>query len=403
MPVKMGARGRVAADAAVALAAGAFTIAMLRAGGLGTPATTGYRELDAAGFALTAASVAPLLLARRLPGVMWAVTSVVSLVMLGLGYALDVPPGPLAATYLLAEAVGGGHTPRRRLLAAAGVAGYVPVAIAVMALDGQSVLGMSPGLFAWVAMFGLVWIAGDRTRLRRERIVELEDHARLREQEIQVQRRLVAAEERTRIARELHDSAGHAINVILVQAGAARLLHRQDPDRSVQAITTIEEVASATITDIDRLVRALRQEAAGPTGPAPADPAPADTAALEQLVDRHRAGGLRVTATFDGAPRGLPSAVAWAAYRILQEGLTNAARHGAGTADVRMSYGPAAVEIVVSNPVGERQRRRRGMGIVGMRERAALLDGLLDAGPVDGGVFRLRARLPYQASMGISA
>jgi signal transduction histidine kinase len=338
--LKMGPRGRAAVDAAVALAAGVFTIVMLQEGGLGA-SEPGYRVLDPVGVVLAILSVAPLLFARRLPGVAWTITAIATLVLLGGNYALDVPPGPLIAAYVLAEAVGGGE-----LLAAVSVAAFLPVALTLMILDGKSVPAMSSGLFAWAVMFALVWIAGDRNRLRKQRIAELEEHARLRELDLEAQRRLAAAEERTRIARELHDSAGHAINVILVQAGAARLLHEQDPHGSRRAIETIEEVAYGTIADIDRLVRALREN------PAPADPAPADTAALEQLIDRHRASGLDVSTTFQGAPRGLPSGVAWAAYRILQEALTNAARHGAGTADVRMSYGSSAVDITVRNPVG---------------------------------------------------
>nr|WP_221373941.1 histidine kinase [Actinoplanes polyasparticus] len=389
MRVRTGARGRAVADAAVAVAAGVFTIGMLRQGGLGA-AEPGYRELDALGVVLAVASVSPLLLARRFPGVAWAVVAAGTLALLVFDYGLDVPPGALIATYLLAEAVGGER--RRRLAAAVAVAAFVPAAMTVMVLERQPLLSMSSGLFAWVAMFALVWIAGDRSHLRRQRIAELEEHARLREQDMAAQRRLAASEERTRIARELHDSAGHAINVILVQAGAARLLHRRDADRSLRAIETIEEVAHGTVADIDRLVRALRE------GDEPAGPAPADTVALEELVDRHRASGLDVSATFHGARRGLPSGVAWAAYRILQEALTNAARHGSGTADVRMSYGPAAVDIEVSNPVGVRRRSGGGLGIVGMRERAALLDGTLEAATGEAGTFRLSARLPYAAA-----
>lgn len=396
----LGARGRAAVDAAVALSAGVFTYVMLHAGGLGA-AEPIYRPLDPLGVLLVVVTAAPLLIARRFPGVVWGVVTVATLLLLARDYPLDVPPGALVATYLLAEAVGGGTTPRRRLLAASGVAAFLPVAMCLLAVDRHRIVDMSPGLAAWVAMFGLVWIAGDRSRLRRERIAELEERDRLRELELRAQRRVAAAEERTRIARELHDSAGHAINVILVQAGAARLLHERDPAGSRRAITTIEEVAYATIEDIDRLVRVLRDEsgpvAGGPVAGGPVEPAPSDTAALEQLIDRHRASGLEVSTAFDGAPRGLPSGVAWAAYRILQEALTNAARHGSGTADVRMSYGPAAVDITVSNPVGGRGRPGGGLGIVGMRERAALLDGTLEAETGEAGTFRLRARLPYAA------
>jgi signal transduction histidine kinase len=389
---RLGACGRVVVDAVAATATTLFTIVMLDEGGLGS-SEPGYHPLDGPGLLLAVLSAAPLVLARRCPGLVWAVTSLASLLLLAGEYGLDVPPGPLVATYVLAEAVGGGATPRRRLVAGGSVAAYVPVAVVLMVSDGKSVLGMSSGLFAWAAMFALVWTAGDRSRLRRERIAELEVTARLRETDLERQRRLATAEERTRIARELHDSAGHAINVILVQAGAARLLHEKDPQRSLRAVETIEEVAQATITDIDRLVRALRH---GPEPAEPADPAPAGTAALEELVARHRSGGLDVSAVFEGAPRGLPSGVAWAAYRILQEALTNAARHGSGTADVAISYGVNAVGIVVSNPVGDDTSPGGGLGIVGMGERAALLDGEFETATTDG-VFRLRARLPYTA------
>ncbi|WP_229076322.1 sensor histidine kinase [Actinoplanes sp. DH11] len=395
MWTKVGTRGRAVIDVAVALFTGAFTLVMLAEGGLGAP-EAGFRHLDPLGLLLAVASAAPLVVARRFPGTVWAVTATATVLMICLEYGIDVPPGQLVATYLLAEAVGGEETPRRRLAAALAVTAFVPAAMALMTLGNQSVLAMSSGLFAWAAMFALVWTAGDRSRLRRDRILELEVTARLRELHLDRHRQLAASEERTRIARELHDSAGHAINVILVQAGAARLLHAQDPERSRQAIETIEEVAYETISDIDRLVRALRK------GEAPADPAPADTGALEELVDQHRLGGLAVSTRFDGGPRPLPSGVAWAAYRILQEALTNASRHGSGTADVRLSYGPSAVDIEVRNPVGRRHRPGSGLGIIGMRERAALLDGTLEADTEGTGVFRLIARLPYSAPLTLS-
>ncbi|MBW6437257.1 hypothetical protein KZ829_26325 [Actinoplanes hulinensis] len=379
-------------DSTVALFAAVFTLVMLQQGGLGAQEGV-YRQLDVLGVVLALASTLPLIFARRVPATVYAITTVASLCLLALDYPLDVPPGALIATYAMAERFGGASR-GPRYAAWAAVLLFPALSIALMAVNHQarSMLSIAPGFAAWITMVLLVWVAGDRNRLRQERIAELEEHARLRELDIAAQRRLAAAQERTRIARELHDSAGHAINVILVQAGAARLLHERDPQRSRQAIETIEEVAQSTIADIDRLVRALREESG------PADPAPADTAALEQLVDRHRAGGLQVSTTFDGAPRGLPSGVAWAAYRILQEALTNAARHGSGTADVRMAYGSSEVEIEVSNPVGSVSQPGGGMGIVGMRERVALLDGTLEADTTGPNLFRLHARLPIAAT-----
>ncbi len=124
------------------------------------------------------------------------------------------------------------------------------------------------------------------------------------------------------------------------------------------------------------------------------DPPPADPAELTELLERHRAGGMRITTELDGARAGLPRSVAWAGHRILQEALTNAARRGTGEAQVRVSYRPEAVEITVTNPTGTNgSAPRGGHGIVGMRERASLLGGTLETG-TENGIFRLHGRLP---------
>jgi signal transduction histidine kinase len=221
-------------------------------------------------------------------------------------------------------------------------------------------------------------------------LAELEERAARAEREAERERRLAAAEERTRIARDLHDSAGHAINVILVQAGAARLLQEQDPARSREALQTIEEVARDTLGEIDQLIRALRDDGS------PDAAEPPGLAALDTLAERYRAAGLAVSVNVDGSRRPLAPGVDQAAYRILQEALTNATRHGNGAAEVEIEFGPSMLELAVSNPVARDSigRDGRGHGIVGMRERAQLLGGSLEAG-VGNGVFRIRARLPY--------
>jgi signal transduction histidine kinase len=160
---------------------------------------------------------------------------------------------------------------------------------------------------------------------------------------------------------------------------------------SGQAIATIEQVARDTIGEIDRLVRALRKDGAEEP------PTPADPAALEELVRRYGAAGLVVGTEVGGPRRALPGGVAGAAHRIIQEGLTNAARHGRGSAQVAVRFEPHALAITITNPTDERgPAAGSGHGIVGMRERAALLGGTLEAG-VRHGVFRLCARLPYDA------
>jgi signal transduction histidine kinase len=223
-------------------------------------------------------------------------------------------------------------------------------------------------------------------------MAELSERAQRTERETERERLLAAAEERTRIARDLHDSAGHAISVIAVRAGAARLRHSQDPDRSLAALEAIEELARKTVTEIEQIVGTLRE--AGP-GPGVVD-APPGLASLDSLIARHTAAGLNVTLETTGPLRPLGGSADQAAYRILQEALTNAARHGRGSARIDLAFGDAAVELTVTNPVGagSSPRSRGGHGLIGMRERATLLDGTLDA-ERSNGLFRVRARIPY--------
>jgi signal transduction histidine kinase len=209
------------------------------------------------------------------------------------------------------------------------------------------------------------------------------------------ERRLAAAEERTRIARDLHDSAAHAINVILVQAGAARLLQERDPGAVRSALSTIEDVARETIGEIDQLVHGLR-ETGDIDEPSAVEP-PAGLAALETIVQRYRASGLAIDVSVDGRIRPLPRGLDQAAYRIIQESLTNAARHGAGDAHVGVRFGDAVLELEISNSVSVSvwaNGAGTGLGILGMRERASLLGGSLRAGRDHRG-FSVRARLPY--------
>jgi signal transduction histidine kinase len=250
-----------------------------------------------------------------------------------------------------------------------------------------------------VLTFGGAWLAGDRTRLRRERMAELEERAVRAERDAERERLLAAAEERGRIARDLHDSAGHAINVILVHAGMGRLQAERDPERAREAFETIEQVARETVGEIDQMVGALREDASLPDPSREVEPPPG-LAALDGLVERHRAAGLRVTTTISGDRRPLPPRVDRGAYRILQEALTNAARHGDGSAAVELAFAPGVLDVTVANPISPDETARPsggGHGVVGMRERAALLGGSLDVGARNGS-FELHAHLPFADS-----
>jgi signal transduction histidine kinase len=228
-------------------------------------------------------------------------------------------------------------------------------------------------------------------RLRHERLAELANRAERAEREAERERLLAIAEERARIARDLHDSAGHAINVIAVRAGTARM--RREAERSQAALEAIEELARKTVGEIDRIVGTLRDRG-------DADPdvdAPPGLASLDNLVARHAAAGLDVSVASEGEPRRLEGAVDQAAYRILQEALTNAARHGTGATRVQLAFGDAALELTITNAARRESapRANGGHGLTGMRERATLLGGSLEAARVNG-TFRVRARLPYE-------
>jgi signal transduction histidine kinase len=355
---------------------------MLASGGFG--ASVGVRPLDGLGVLLAVLSTVPLAASHRAPAATYAVTAAASLVLLGLGYPLDVPFGPAVAVRNLGRAYGGAR-PMRRVSTLVAAALFVPAVAGSYALHGIDVGDILPELLFWASAMAGLWVVGDRTRLRHEHVAALE-------QRLERDRRLAVAEERTRIARELHDSAGHAINVILVEAGAARLLQERDPLRARRAVATIEDVARHTIDEIDRLVRALREDGDH-------DPAPADPAAFEELLDQHRARGLAVGAELVGDRGPLPRSVAWAAYRILQEALTNATRHGRGGARVTVSFQPKAVEITVTNPTSNAgaAQDRDGHGIIGMRERVTLLGGSFHAA-AEHGSFSVRARLPHDGA-----
>jgi len=365
------------------------SLSLLSHGGLGAAAAR-PGELNWMSGVIAAFTCLPIVAWRRAPFAVFISTAAGSVVLAGLSSSLGLPLGPTAALYLLAASRDGRRpwTPLTSLVVLGLFAGYLGVtAIAQGRFPASEVFHTA---LAWA----VAWFAGDRTRLLREQIAELRQRARHAEREAEAERLLAAAEERTRIARDLHDSAGHAINVIVVRAGAARLRHDDDPQRFRAALATIEEMARQIAADIDQIVGALRdrRDSEG------AVDAPAGLASLDTLVAQVESTGLQVTVETAGVPHTLCVAVDQAAYRILQEALTNAARHGAGTASVALAFGEAALDLIVSNPAGPDGATRAdgGHGLIGMRERATLVGGSFHEEHADG-VFRIRAQLSYGA------
>jgi signal transduction histidine kinase len=364
-------------DLAVVLGVLAFSILQLVLGGGFGDFAEATAEPDGLSFALVLLSALALLWRDQHPRAVLLVTLALSLALAALEYGVHAPAAPAVAVYACAVRPQRG---RAWLVLATAAAGYAALVLIEIAVTPYGVADYTlPGLI-WAGG----WLIGDRRRAVRAHVADQLDHAR-REHE------LVVAEERARIARELHDSAGHALNTILVQAGAARVLRERDSERSAQAVATIEDLARETIEEIDRIVGLLREDPEMDRSPLPGiDQIPA-------LVERQRAGGLDVALTIDGEPeRRPPTPVSRAAYRIAQESLTNASRHGTGSAAIAIQLGPDALELNVANPVTTHAEPRPGggRGIAGMRERAKLLGGSLHAGR-KGSRFELHAQLPY--------
>jgi signal transduction histidine kinase len=237
------------------------------------------------------------------------------------------------------------------------------------------------------AIFTLAWLGG---LAQRERTAQAED-AEERARRAEAARRLAVAEERARIARELHDVVAHAMSVMVLQVGAVR--HGLPPGEDADALRGVERTGREALGEMRRLLGALRREdEAAELTPQPG------MARLDALVEDVRRAGLAVRLEVDGEPVALPVALDVSAYRIVQEGLTNALKHagGASEARVRVSYGPGALQIEVRDDGrGPAGGDGLGHGLVGIRERVTLYGGSMTAaaaGPRGG--FTLRTSLP---------
>ena len=342
-----------------------------------------HRPFDAGAIALVIASAGALVLRRRYPVAVLAVVFGTTLVYFLLGYA----NGPIWLALLIAYYTA---TTRGHRLAAgiAAVAGFAIFPWLNYLLRG----GRAPSLAALAALAAWLLVvlgAGEAVRIRRERAAAA---ARIREEET----RLQASEERLRMARELHDSLGHYLSVINVQSAVALNLNQQLPGQVQAALGAVKQASKEALRELRSVLDILRQDGE----PAPRSPA-STLARLGELVSQVSAPGLEVRTETAGAARPLPFGVDVAAYRIVQEALTNVARHaGPATATVHVTYGDEDVTVQVDDDGrrGARPHPAGGSGIAGMRERVAALGGDFYAGPRRGGGFRVRARLPLDGA-----
>jgi signal transduction histidine kinase len=322
----------------------------------------------------------PLAARRRRPFAAFAVVlASVAVASLALG-------GDEATAFFLAvlvsiySAVANGAPPRPVLLLALGAVGVH---------EARDPHERSLGSIVWALGFVvLAWLFGLAVRGRHQRIVSLETDQEQRARE-------AVAAERARVARELHDVVAHAVSVVVVQAQAGQRLVGRDDEGARSSLVAIEETARGALGEMRRLLGLLR-EAEGATELTPQP----SLRELEQLATQVRGAGLPVSIDVVGEPVPLPPGVELSAYRIVQEGLTNALKHArAANAIVRLRYAHRELEVEVTDDGrGRGGTTDGGHGLDGMRERVALYGGVFESGPRAGGGWRLYARLPLEAS-----
>jgi signal transduction histidine kinase len=304
--------------------------------------------------------------------------------------ALGVDPAAGLGWFVTAFTVmaSAGYHARRPLLALAIALGLLPLSVVL-----QKGLAVSDIAFAWL-LSGGAWLAGRAVATRTVRAELFEQRAALAEQEAQWRAAAAVAEERLRIAREMHDVISHSISV----SGVRRLL-RPDQVEERAALEAVERTGRESLAEMHRMLGVLRTADDTERGPAPGlDRVP-------ELLDAARRAGLHAELTVRGTPRPLPPGIELAAYRIVQEAVTNVLRHAAARrVDCTVGYGDACVEmLVVDDGRGTAATDQGGHGLVGLRERAALYAGSVEAGPRPDGGYAVRAVLPVPAAVSVPA
>jgi len=374
-------------DVAVVVLVGVIQLGLTTLAGRGQP----EREpLDLLAYLLLAVGPVALLWRRRSPALVLGVVMAACVVYFALGY----PYGPAWLSLVVAiwTAVTAGARRAAWATALLGLAAYFALAVLLGRVDPATVpeIAAHLGWLLLVLVVAEVAMAGRQRRLAAERTRAEEARRR-------------AGEERMRIARELHDVLAHNISLINVQAGVALHLMDEQPGQSRSALAAIKQASNDALGELRSVLDVLRQgDEAPPRAPA------SGLAQLDSLVAGAEATGLNVRARVEGTPRPLPAGTDLAAFRIVQESLTNVTRHaGPATTTVLLAYGEKDLTIQVDDdgrgvepPSVAGVPLRPGRGLAGMRERVAALGGELTTGPRPGGGFRVQARLPLDDADG---
>jgi signal transduction histidine kinase len=284
--------------------------------------------------------------------------------------------------------VSAGYHARRPLLALAIALGLLALSIVL-----QKGVALSDIAFAWL-LSGGAWLAGRAVASRTVRAELFEERAALAEQEAQWRAAAAVAEERLRIAREMHDVISHSISVMTLHVSGVRRLLRPDQVQERAALEAVERTGRESLAEMHRMLGVLRSADDAERGPAPG------LDRLPELLDTARRAGLHAELSIRGTPRPLPPGIELAAYRIVQEAVTNVLRHAAARRlECTVGYGDARVELqVVDDGRGGAAAGRGGHGLIGLRERAALYAGSVEAGPRPDGGYAVHAVLPVPAA-----
>jgi signal transduction histidine kinase len=365
-------------DLALALVLATFGVVELWLVGVG-PKPIAVPASLVAGLALYWRRVAPLAVAAAVFGAVAGESL--------LGVSLDRPDSPLlvalAATYAVAAY-------RDLRIALAGMA--IALAGIWIGVAGQTTNNHSDFAFTAVVV-SAGWLVGRGMRGRVRQTAELAERTRQLEEAREAERLAAVAEERRRIARDLHDVIAHSVSVMVVQAGAAEDIFARNPEGVLEPIRAVQETGRAALVEMRRLLGLLRED--GELGLAP-QPRLAD---LDALAEQMRLAGLPVEVELEGNPRPLPIGVDLSVYRIAQEALTNALKHaGPARARLVLRYRESEVELEVVDDGSSSANGDGGHGLIGMRERVAVFGGTLEADRLPGGGFRVLARLPLAAT-----
>ncbi len=365
-------------DAAVAAVVFVYNLPIQR--GVTSDLPPGVGEL------LSIALCAPYVVRRQFPLASFSGIGIAFLVQLSLGI------GFLAADVMLYFGLYTVAARRERSVSLTAAAALSLGAFLAAATWGHAPYLTVGDLLTALVLIVSVWVWGSSIGTRRAYVASLQERAVQLEKERDNQARIAAAAERERIAREIHDVVSHSLSVVVVLAEGAAVNVRHDPERAEHTMKTVEGTGRSALTEMRRMLDVLREGEPGSHAPQPG------VAQIEQLVADARAADLPVELTMWGTPRALPDITDLAAYRIVQEALTNARKH-AGTSvtriDVQLSFHDEELEVRVSDDGGGPSEPDGGHGLAGMSERVAAADGSLRTGERADGGFEVAATLPF--------